>query len=228
LAAKKDIRGKDVYQIFRSASEGTLVYSIGFSKEIANRTDFEALVRFRIHDNKHRNLELLFEPGQYHDISSYNPQLHNIGEAHPRLVGRQSATMELITHLQRSGLTNQACLVNIYGPKHSGKTAFVQQCARLLLERGNYTSGIYLLSGTEIDTAYQGDIDEYIEQHSKELFKADYLSNIGPDSEQVLIILDDYHLLKDRSKSLAKFLTTLDEVGVNLIVTSREPLDFIT
>jgi hypothetical protein len=44
------------------------------------------------------------------------------------------------------------------------------------------------------------------------------------DGSHILLFIDDFHILKEKRHFLSKFLTTINDSDVNLIITSREPI----
>jgi uridine kinase len=44
--------------------------------------------------------------------------------------------VNLLSEMQKTAITNGSCLINIHGAKSSGKSVFIEELARILLERG--------------------------------------------------------------------------------------------
>jgi hypothetical protein len=93
-------------------------------------------VRFRIHNLKRKNFEIYFEKGQYHNVSTHKNELHNIKQSTTNFVGRETLIVNLLSEMQKTAITNGSCLINIHGAKSSGKSVFIEELARILLERG--------------------------------------------------------------------------------------------
>ena len=55
-------------------------------------------------------------------------------------------------------------MINIYGEPGSGRTYFVKEVAKTLLEREVYRFGVFYFEGKEIEKNYNGDIEAYIEK----------------------------------------------------------------
>lgn len=64
--------------------------------------------------------------------------------------------------LQKTALRNSSCLINIHGVRSCGRSMFLDQLARVLLERGEYKNGIYIINAIEVETMHKGDIYEYL------------------------------------------------------------------
>lgn len=119
---------------------------------------------------------------------------------------------------------NQPSYINLYGAKGCGKSAFLEELGCLLLERGHFRSGIYLMNGWEIEQTYRGNINDYLEKHKNEIFHITYLNEQKVDGSQMLLIIDDFHAIKDRSNYLDYFFNSIYSNRVSLLLTSNEEL----
>lgn len=224
LTSRSPVRNKEIESIYNSSREGSLIYAFGFSREIANRDDFNSIVQFKVHNLRRKNFELYFEPGQYHNVSTHKNELHNLRRANVNFVGREKLIVEIMHELQRTGMINRSALINIHGARSCGRSVFLEQLMQMLLERGLYKQGIYLLNAIEIETVHKGDIYEYLEKRKHEIFPPDYLLDRRVDGSHVLLLIDDFHILKEKRNLLSRFLTTINDAGINLIVSGRDPM----
>lgn len=124
----------------------------------------------------------------------------------------------------RSRENNEPAYINLFGVKGCGKSAFVEELGCMLLERSHYRSGIYLMNGWEIEQTYRGNINDYLERHKSEIFSITYLNEQKVDGSQMLLIIDDFHAIKNRSNYLDYFFNSIYSNRVNLVLTSNEEL----
>ena len=49
-----------------------------------------------------------------------------------------------------------AAYINVFGEIGSGKSSFVEEIARILVERERFVSGVYIIDGNVLEKKYQG------------------------------------------------------------------------
>lgn len=57
---------------------------------------------------------------------------------------------------------NSGSYVNIFGEAGCGKTSFIKEVAKILVERELFDWGVYLFDGKRIENQFAGDFEDYI------------------------------------------------------------------
>lgn len=74
-------------------------------------------------------------------------------------MGREKLLLAMLNELLAGLEANKPTYFNLFGSKGCGKTAFAEELASSLLERGHFRSGIYIMSGWEIEAKHKGNIN---------------------------------------------------------------------
>ena len=60
-----------------------------------------------------------------------------------------------------------AAYINVFGEIGSGKSSFVEEIARILVERERFVSGVYIIDGKVLEKKYQGQFQAYFAKESE-------------------------------------------------------------
>ena len=187
---------------------------------------------------KHGSLKLDFidankdiivsSPGTFKNLSPGIRQTHNIKmeflSNSESVYRRWRETTEVFRELM--GGAEGKC-IQVCGGTGIGKSTFVTEIGRMCVERGMFERGVYVLEGREIERRHKSDIETYIKSQSEKgkmfnwsLFKKDIKKMAG----QLLIIIDDYSLIKPKSNTnkLQYFMNSLLQNKVNLILVTHD------
>ena len=71
------------------------------------------------------------------------------------------------THRRYLTGTERAVKILIGGSFGVGKTTFLEEVGRMFVERGMFESGVYIMSGKEVEEKYQSDFEAYIMKNAE-------------------------------------------------------------
>lgn len=60
----------------------------------------------------------------------------------------------------------KAAYINVFGEVKSGKTYFIKELSKILVEREIFNYGVFLFEGKKIEVKYNGNFEEYIHKES--------------------------------------------------------------
>lgn len=107
-------------------------------------------LEIQVWSNKHEKDILNNKIGTYRDLSPGYRKTHNI-DMHFKSHGVYRKWKEInIIFKEIHHNSNEAKYFNVCGQAGAGKTVFIEELARMFVERGMFEAGVYIIKGKEV------------------------------------------------------------------------------